>query len=54
MKKKIRDVTCKEFLRWANDRATDGHWSLELALVVLKDIKKIYKACPSDLYKSCY
>lgn len=24
MKKKIRDVTCEEYLRWANDRATDG------------------------------
>lgn len=51
MKKKIRDITCEEFLRWANDRATDGHWSSEMALVVLQDTKKIYKACPSHREK---
>lgn len=51
MKKKIRDVTCEEFLRWANDRVTDGHWSLETALGVLIDIRKICKACPSDMEK---
>ena len=43
MKKKIRDVTREEYLRWANDRAADGHWSLEMALVALQDTKKIYK-----------
>jgi len=46
MKKKIRDVTCEEYLRWANDRAADGHWSLETALVAIQDTKKIYKTCP--------
>lgn len=46
MKKKIRDITCQEYLRWANDRAADGHWSSETALVVIQDTKKIYKAFP--------
>lgn len=46
MKKKIRDVTCKEYLRWANDRAADGRWSLEMALVAIQDTKKIYHTFP--------
>lgn len=45
MKKKIQDVTCEEFLRWANDRGTYGRWSLEMALVAIQDTKKIYKTC---------
>lgn len=46
MKKKIRDVTCEEYLSWANDRAADGHWSLEMALNAIQDTKKIYNTCP--------
>jgi hypothetical protein len=33
MKKKFHDVTYKEYLGWANNRAADGRWSLEMALV---------------------
>lgn len=43
MKKKIRDVTYKEYLRWANNRAADGRLSLITALVVIQDTKKIYR-----------
>lgn len=46
MKKKIRDVKCEEYLRWANNRAADGCWSLETALAAIEDTKKIYKTCP--------
>ena len=46
MKKKIQNVTCEEYLRWANDRAADGRWSLETALVAIQDTNKIYKTCP--------
>ena len=46
MKKKICDVTYKEYLGWANDRAADGRWSLETALVAIQDTKKIYHTFP--------
>ena len=46
MKKKIRDVTYKEYLGWVNDRAADGRWSLEMALVAAQDTKKIYHTFP--------
>lgn len=32
MKKKIRDVTFKEFDNWCNTRACDGRWSLSDAI----------------------
>ena len=46
MKKKIKDVTCKEFLKWAHDRACDGMWSGNDANDSVAVIGRIYDIRP--------
>lgn len=46
MKKKIKDVTFKEFNKWANDRACDGAWSMFLAMNCIKATKRVLAVKP--------
>ena len=41
MKKKIKDVTFKEFDKWANMRACDGGWDFYTALASVEAIGKV-------------
>lgn len=43
MKKKIKDVTFKEFDEWANMRACDGGWSWSTALASAEAISEVLK-----------
>ena len=40
---KFKYMSFKEFSKYCNDRAADGQWSLEEALLCLNSISKIYK-----------
>ena len=46
MKKKIKDVTFKEFDEWANMRACDGKWCWSAALVSAEAIGEVLKVNP--------
>ena len=46
MKKKIRDITFKEFVEWANDRCCDGMWNLADAISSTNAIERVYKIKP--------
>lgn len=37
-------MTYKEFLRWCNDRATDGCWGFETCTICLGVIEEVQKA----------
>lgn len=41
MKKKIKDITFKEFDEWANMRACDGGWDFYTALASAEAIGKV-------------
>jgi hypothetical protein len=43
MKKKVKDITFKEFCSWANDRACDGQWSAESAIWTSFIIRNVYE-----------
>lgn len=43
IKKKIIDITFKEFDNWANARACDGKWSCTEALVSSEIIREVFK-----------
>ncbi len=40
---KFKYMSFKEFSKYCNDRAADGQWSLEEALLCWNSISKIYK-----------
>lgn len=41
MKKKIKDITFKEFDAWANQRACDGRWSFSDASLSIKAVGEV-------------
>ena len=45
-KRKIKDVSFKEFVDWANRRAADGQWSLADAMVCTASVTEIYGIKP--------
>lgn len=46
MKKKIKDITFKEFNEWANMRACDGAWGFGDALASAEAISEVLKINP--------
>lgn len=46
MKKKIKDITFKEFCSWANDRVCDGQWFAEDAIWTSFIIDSVYEVKP--------
>lgn len=46
MKKKIKDITFKEFDEWANIRACDAGWSFCEALASAEAISEVLKVKP--------
>ena len=37
-------MTFKEFNKWCNDRACDGHWGMNMAIACIQINKVIHKA----------
>ena len=46
MKKTIKECTFKDFSNYCNDRACDGRWSYETALIYIQVIEEVYKIKP--------
>ena len=46
VKKRIKDITFEEFISWANDRACDGAWALDTAVVCIKAIDEVLAVKP--------
>lgn len=46
MKKKMKDVSYKEFLKWCDKRTCDGSWSFFTAIVAISDVSSIYRTFP--------
>lgn len=46
MVKKVKDITFKEFISWANDRACDGAWSRYTAVVCIEAINEVQAVKP--------
>lgn len=46
MSKKIKEITFKEFSRYCNDRACDGMWSFDIALICCEVAHKVYEVKP--------
>jgi hypothetical protein len=44
-------MSYKEFSNWCNDRACDGRWSLQEALVYIDMLRKIDAVCVKGLFK---
>ena len=41
MKKRIADVTFEEFDKWCNDRACDGAWSFDTAIICCEAVRRV-------------
>ena len=46
MKKKMKDITFKEFNEWCNMRACDGQWSMFMAVNCMEAIRQVLKVKP--------
>ena len=46
MKKKMKDITFKEFDEWCNKRACDGKWSMFMAVNCAEAIRRVLKVKP--------
>lgn len=46
MKKKMKDITFKEFNKWCNMRACDGQWSMFMAVNCIEAIRQVLKVKP--------
>ena len=46
MRKKVKDITFEEFIRWANDRACDGGWGMGTAIVCIEVIDLVLAVKP--------
>lgn len=46
MKKKLRDVTFKEFNHWCNERVCDGKWSESTATISIAVVTAVNKVKP--------
>lgn len=49
-KKKMKDVTFKEFKIWANRRACDGKWSRKTAMTAIVCITEINRHISKEKY----
>lgn len=46
MKKKMKDITFEEFDEWCNMRASDGQWSMFMAVNYIEIIRQVLKVKP--------
>ena len=46
MKKKMKDITFEEFDEWCNMRASDGQWSMFMAVNYMEIIRQVLKVKP--------